>query len=161
MTIDQLSFFHKYSSQAEPNIPMIDNSTKESSNIGVSLYPALMGTLNLTLQKVCIIFCVKNESSGVEIPFKTSYLFIPWNLPNPDDEKLTDMAKPLSAAEVTYKAIQEITTKTGSQTFEPKESDHYSMLIWAIGLSIESNPLDSTLPSDKVIMEAMNFMEKP
>lgn len=47
VTIDQLSFFHKESTQAEPDIPIIDNSTKELSNVGVDLYPTLMGTFNI------------------------------------------------------------------------------------------------------------------
>lgn len=71
------------------------------------------------------------------------------------------MAEPLSAAEVTYKAIQEITAKTESQTYEPEESDMYSISIWDINLLTEPNILDSTFPSDDAIMEVMNLTEKP
>ena len=70
------------------------------------------------------------------------------------------MSTPLSAAVVAYKAIQENIVEPKSQTLPRKESNHYSTPIWDMGLSIESNPLDSTLPSDEAIMEAMNLMEK-
>jgi hypothetical protein len=102
---------------------MIDNSTKESPNIGVGLYPTLMGTFNLPLPEVCMVSQVKNTSSGGKIPFKTSYLSDPWNLPNPNDENSTNMVEPMSTAEATYKQIQEITMEIESQTPEPEESD--------------------------------------
>lgn len=71
------------------------------------------------------------------------------------------MAKPLFAAEVTYKAIQEITTENESQTSKPEKSGHYYTLIWAIGLLNDSNLLNSTFSSDESIMESMNSMENP
>lgn len=80
-------------------------------------------------------FLSRDESLGVQIPFKTSYLSDPWNLPNLNDENSTGMAEPLSVVEVTYKAIQEITTDIESQTSEPEEGDLYYTSIWAIGFS--------------------------
>jgi hypothetical protein len=100
-------------------------------------------------------------SSGRQIPFKTSYLSDPWNLPNPDDKRSTSMVDPLSTTEVTYKDIQETTVETESQTLEPEESDMHSTSIWAIGLSTRTNSLDSIFPSDEAIMEVMNMTEKP
>lgn len=61
LTIDKLSFFHKVSTQAKLDIPMIDNSTKESLNVGVGLYLALMVTFNLHLLEVYMISHVGNE----------------------------------------------------------------------------------------------------
>lgn len=105
VTIDQLSFFQRESTQEEPDIPLIDNYNKESPNVGIGLYPTLMGTINFPMLEVYMISRVHNTSSGRQILFKTSYLSDPWNLPNLNDENSTGMAEPLSAAEVTYKAI--------------------------------------------------------
>ena len=140
---------------------MIDNSIKESPNVVVGLYPTLMETFKLPPPKFYMISHVKNKSSGVQIPFKASYLSYPWNLPNPHDENSTGTTKPISATKVTYKVIQEITMEKKLQTFETEESNHYSSSIWDIGLLTESDPLDSTFPTDESIMEAMNMMEKP
>lgn len=71
------------------------------------------------------------------------------------------MVEPLSAAEVTYKAIQELTAERELQIFEPEESDLYSTSIWAINLLTETDILDSTFPSDEAIMKVMNLIEKP
>lgn len=108
VAINQLSFSQKESTQAELDIPIIDNSAKESLNIGIGFYPTLMGTFNLPPLEVCMVSQVEEKSSGTQIPFKTSYLSDPWNLPNPNDKKSTSMAEHLFAEEVTYKAIQEI-----------------------------------------------------
>lgn len=83
------------------------NSTKDPLNVGVGLYPSLMGTFTFPFPEANMISSVKNEPSVMEISFKTSYLSDPWNLPNLSDEKLTGMAMPLSVVEVAYKAIQE------------------------------------------------------
>lgn len=55
VTIEQLSFFHKESTRAKPDIPMIDNSSKESPNVGVGLYPSLMGNFNLPWLEDCMV----------------------------------------------------------------------------------------------------------
>ena len=112
VTIDQLSYFQRESTQVELDIPLMDNSNKESPNVGVGLYPTLMGAFNLPPPKVCMISRVENTLSGRQTPFKTSYLSDPWNLPSPDNKNSTGMAETLSTVEVTYKAIQEITVET-------------------------------------------------
>ena len=71
------------------------------------------------------------------------------------------MVEPLSVAEVTYKAIKQITAETESQIFEPEESDLYSTSIWAINLLTKTDILDAAFPSDEAIMEVMNLTEKP
>lgn len=51
--------------QVEPNIPMIDNSTKDFPNVGIGLYLALMGTFNFPPLEVCMICYVWNEPSTI------------------------------------------------------------------------------------------------
>ena len=114
VTIDQLSFLRRESTQAKSDIPLIDNSNKESPNIGIGLYPTLMGTFNLPPPEVCIISRVENTSSGRQISFKTSYLSNPWNLPNLDDKISTSMVEPLSTTKVTYKEIDLVTPTMGA-----------------------------------------------
>lgn len=101
MTIDKLSFFCRDLMQVETVIPMVGNSIKYPPNVNIGLYPSLIGTFSMPLPKVNMISHVYNEPSVMEVPFKTSYLSDPWNLPNPNDETLTSMAMPLSIVEVT------------------------------------------------------------
>ena len=76
-------------------------------------------------------------------------------------DPIAEMAEPLSAIEVTYKEIKEITVETKSEISKPEEIDLYSTSIWAINLLTETNLLDSMFPSNEAIMEVMNLIEKP
>lgn len=104
MTIAQLSFYRKDWMQAEPYIPMVGDFVKDPPNVGVGLYPSLMGTFSMHPLEVNMISHVYNEPSAVEVPFKTSNLSNLWNFPNLNNETSIGMAMPtLFAVEVAYK----------------------------------------------------------
>ena len=77
VTIDQLSFCCKNPTQREPNLPMVNNSTKAQQNASVGLYPSLMGTFSFPALKMCMISHVTNDPPIREVSFKTYYLFDP------------------------------------------------------------------------------------
>ena len=160
-TIDQLSFYHRYLIQSESNMPKVGNSTKDLSNFIILLYSSLIGTFTFPPPKFNIISHFRNEPLVMEVPFKTSYLSDPWNLPYLNDETSTSMAMPLSITEVAYKEIQEKNVEPESQPPHPKESDQYFEPIWVVINLTYTNLLDLTLPSSRSIMEAMNPTQKP
>ena len=84
-----------------------------SENIGVGLYPSLMGSFDFTTPilsvKSFLIYAINQVSRDQEIieqSFKTNYLSDPWTLPKSDTlvdgEEMKGMASPLFAAEVAY-----------------------------------------------------------
>ena len=97
VTIDRLSYSHRDLAQYEPSIPMVNNSLKDLVNVDTVLYPSLMGTFNLPPQEVNMLSCVANNPSFVKVPFKTSCLSDPWNLPNLNNETSTGMVMHMSA----------------------------------------------------------------
>ena len=62
------------------------------------------------------------------------------------------MASPLSIAEVAYQAEQEKTTDPCSSNLVDEEKNIYPMPVLSMSSSIESDPLDTELFSDKTIM---------
>ena len=66
MTIDQL-LFDNYSSSTSlsPTIPTIDSSQQTTDNVGVGMYPSLMGTFNISKP----ILAINSAPSGVSSPF--------------------------------------------------------------------------------------------
>lgn len=115
VNIDQLSYCHKNISPPNPNISVVDNSAKDQLNVDIGLYPSLMGTLNFPTPKINMVSHMENDPSVVEVSFRTFYLLDPWTFPNPNDDTSTSMAMPLSTIEVSYKEIQEQTTKNESK----------------------------------------------
>jgi len=115
VTIDHLSFTRKgLISPSGSNIPSIDKSHPVTENVGVGLYPSLMGTFNIWapyffLGSSSTLFEKEVPTSFVQ-SFKTNYINDPWILPSPSDLRedcqYPETTLPLSATEITYQSIQ-------------------------------------------------------
>jgi hypothetical protein len=84
VTIDQLYFTCSNSSASVgPSVPIVDNSQKETKNIGVRMYPSLMGTFNFLIP-ILYINSISDESSSSlrYVSFHTSYFDDTWTLPS-------------------------------------------------------------------------------
>ena len=68
------------------------------------------------------------------------------------------MAFPLSAVEIAY---LDITADHGQDPPERVELDQYDSPAWHLDNPTTIDPLDSVLPSDEAIMEAMTETERP
>ena len=112
ITIDQLSFCNA-SNESRTAILLVNKSTPTCENIGVGLYPSLMGSFNFTAPILSVksfpIYAISQVSQDQEIierSFKTNYLSDPWTLPKldtlVDGEGMKGMSSPLSAIEVSY-----------------------------------------------------------
>jgi hypothetical protein len=167
VTIDQLSFSHSSSSAlVGPSVPIVDNSQKETENIGVGMYPSLMGTFNF-LAPISYINAISGESSSSlrSVSFRTSYFDDPWTLPSPtmsyEGQSHIRMEMSLSAAEIAYQAIQEATVDPDPPSSWTKEMDPVLEPIWVVDSSSSHDFLDGTFPSNEAILEAMTGPDRP
>ena len=83
VTIDQLSFCNA-PNESGTTIPLVDKSAPACENIGVGLYPCLMGSFNFTTPILSIkpfpiyaIIQVARDQETVDWSFKTNYLSDP------------------------------------------------------------------------------------
>ena len=88
VTIDQLDYFkHDLNNSFDSSIPMITNSEGNQLNLGVGMYPSLMGSFNLPPpSQSSPVFAISQIASGnesKEIAFQTQYLNDSWTLLDP------------------------------------------------------------------------------
>ena len=89
VTIDQLDYFkHDLHSSFDSSIPLVTNSKGNQLNLGVGMYPSLMGSFNLTppsqSNPVFAISQVVKRNKSREIAFQTQYLNDSWTLLDPN-----------------------------------------------------------------------------
>jgi hypothetical protein len=93
------------------------------------------------------------------------YFEDPWVLPSPCEsiEGLVHagMAMPLSATEITYRAIQQVFADIDPASFMDKEEDQFPEPIWAHNSSTSLDFLDIIFPYDEAIIEAMTGPKQP
>jgi hypothetical protein len=165
VTINQLSFSRPDPSLGASMVPMIDNPKPGIVNIGVGLCPSLMGTFDYPPPQGDVKF-ISNHNK-VEIfqvsSFHTTYFIYPWILPSPsitmDEIGHPGMSMPLSVAKVAYFLVQQ--TSTNTDPTPAQELDPLLEPIWSQGSLTDTDSLDLILPSDEVVIEAMNSPEKP
>jgi len=121
ITIDQLSFSHLELSLGEYMVLMIDNLKPGIVNLGVELFPYLMGTFDYPspANDVRFISVVLNQSKAVIFQvasFRMSYFNDPWIFPSPSTSMEgighPRMAMHLSTAEVIYIVVQQALANT-------------------------------------------------
>ena len=79
VTIEQLSFYNA-PSESRTVVPLVDKSTLAFENIGVGLYPSLMGSFNFTTPILSVksfpIYAISEVLQDLEVvdrSFKTNY----------------------------------------------------------------------------------------
>jgi len=159
-------FKHDLTDSSGSNVPMIANCEGSILNLGVGMYPSLMGYFDLPtpIQTSLVFFIshVANQSEYRQVPFQTNYLNDSWTLPNTivstQGEGLMGMASPLFAVETAY---LEITANSVQDLLEKEEIDEFTSPAWLLNSPKNVDPNDLYLPSDEVVMESMIGLEKP
>jgi hypothetical protein len=168
VTIDQLSFSHPDPSLGVSMVLMIDNPKLGIVNIGFGLCPPLMGTFDYPPPTYNVHYMsVVPDHSSAEIfqisSFDMTYFNDPWNIPSPlammEGIEHHGISMPLFATEVAYSIIQQASTDpnpTLAQDLDPVLEP-----TWAQGSLTDTDSLDLVFPSDEVIIEAMNNLDRP
>ena len=167
MTIDKISFDNfslKASSRA--SIPVINHSQPATKNIGVDMYPSLMGTFSfIALILIISSSLCKASMSLSSIPFLTSHMEDPWTLPSlislGEDSIPTEMDMSFSTTLVAYQANLGPIVDSSSSSSRTKEEDPYAFTSWVVSSSHSHDCLDDIFPSDEAILEAMSRLEQP
>jgi hypothetical protein len=149
-------------------VPMIYNPQPNIVNIGVGLYPPLMGTFDYfpLIDNVHYMSVVPDQPRA-EIfqisSFHTTYFNNPWNLPSPsatmEGKRHHGMAMPLSVEEVVYSIVQQ-----ASVNADPTPTHELDLVLeptWAQVSLADTNSLDLVFPLDEVFIEAMTSSDKP
>ena len=114
VTIDQLSFSRPDPSSGLSTVPMIDNAQPDIVNVGVGLFPPLMGTFDYPppTDNVHYISVVPDQPRAEIFQislFHTTYFNDLWTLPSPSTsmEGIGDpgMAMPLFVEKVAYSIV--------------------------------------------------------
>jgi hypothetical protein len=165
VTIDQLSFSRPDPGLEASTVPMIDNPQPGVVNVGVGLWPYLMGTFHYPPPHDDLKFISNHHT--IEIfqvsSFHMTYFEDPWILPSPsatmDETGHPGMSMPLSVAKVAYSLVQQASANSDPTPIQ--ELDPLLEPIWAQGSLANTNSLDLVLPSDEAVIEAMTSPDKP
>jgi hypothetical protein len=168
MTIDKLSFSRPSPSLVESTVPMIENPQLGVINVGVGLFPPLMGTFDYLppSENVKMISVVPDQPKAkifLASSFRTTYFNDLWALPSPstmmEGTGHHGISIPFSMAEFAYSIVQE--ASADPDLTPASELDPVIEPTWARGSFVTIDSLDLVLPSDEVILEALNSLYKP
>jgi hypothetical protein len=165
VSIDQLSFSRIDPSLGASAVQMIDNNKPSIANVGVGLFPPLMGTFNYLPPQGDVKFISYHHK--VEIfqvsSFRMTYFNDLWILPSPsttmEGTGHHGMFMPLSVVEAVYSLVQQASVDTDPTPAQ--ELDPIPYTIWAQGSLADTNSLDLVFPLEKAVIEAMNSPNKP
>jgi hypothetical protein len=165
VTIDQLSFSRPDPALGASTVPMVDNPQAGVVNVGVGLYPSLMGTFDYPPPHSDAKFISSHHKAEIfhVSSFRTTYFQDPWTLPSPSDTMdmtgHAGMSMPLSADEVAYSLVQQASSTL--DLIPTQELDPLLEPIWAQDSLVNIDSLDLVSPSDEAIIEAMTGPKKP
>jgi hypothetical protein len=138
ITIDHLSISHPNPSSRASTVLMIDNLHLGTVNLGVRLFPSLMGNFYYPLPVNDVKFISADSSQPKAsifqiVSFRTSYFNDVWILPSPltsmEGIGHPKMAMPLSVVEVMYSIVHK--TSANPNPAPPHEIDPILKPIWA------------------------------
>ena len=125
---------------------MVDRA-KPAPSLGVGMYTYLMGTFDIPAP----INYIGSTSVGKSIASVVD-MTDPWVLPTPQEPEV-----PLSAVEVAYQAITQSTVDSLPDPLTVSDDlEEVYLPTWAENSSHSIDYLDTVLPSDEAILEAMS-----
>jgi len=147
---------------------MIDNPHQGTFNLGVELFPYLMGTFYFPPPsndaKFILVVPDQPKAAIFQVAsFQMTYFNDPCTLPSPlalmEWVGNPDMAMSLSIIEITYNIVQQ----TSSNFYPTPPQEPYPILepIWAQESLTYHDPLDLVFPSDEAILEEMKGLNRP
>ena len=107
VTIDHTSFCNpSVNASSGASIPIINHSHPTTGNVGVAMYPCVMGTFSFSVPVLMIGYSFGGDSSLLKlVSFHTTHMENPWILPSPCTSSVpveTDI--PFPATMVVYQA---------------------------------------------------------
>ena len=152
VTVDQLSFTRKDRMETnESTVPLVDQVKPAAQSLGDGMYASLMGTFDLPAP----INYIGSTSVGKSIATVVDRTD-PWVLPPPHELEV-----PLLTVEVAYQAITQNTVDpipAPLTVLEDLEKVYFPA--WAENSSLSIDCLDTVLPSNEAILEAMSGRDK-
>ena len=132
VTVDQISFDNSSSkASSRGSIPIIDHSQLTTENIGVGMYPSLMGNFSCVAPVLMIGSSLgKTSTLSSSVPFRTSHMEDPWTLPslsNLSEVSIpVEMDMPLSTTMVAYQANIDLVIDSSTSSSWTEEQDPYA-----------------------------------
>lgn len=149
---------------SDSSVPFVDNPRLPTENLGVGMYSSLMGTFDLPSPFAKINAISSSKESPREEFFRTCYFSDPWTLPSPTTTLVegqgNGMAFPISAVELRYQSIVN-SADDHSTPFSEEELDGDVAMAWSLDSTSALDCLDSFLPSEEAILEAMMGIDRP
>jgi hypothetical protein len=168
VSIDQFYFSCPDPSLGASMVLMIDNMQPDVANVGVGLFPPLMGTFDYLPPSDDVKFIsVVSDQPKAEIfhmsSFYMTYFNDLWTLPSTsammEGTGHHGMEIPLYATEVAYSIVHQ--ASTNPDLTPAHKLDLVLEPIWAQGSPATIDSLDLVLPSNDVIIEALTSPERP
>ena len=132
-------------------MPLVDQVKPAAQSLGDGMYTSLMGTFDLPAP-VNYIGSTSVGKSIATVVYRTD----PWVLPTPHEPEV-----PLSAVEVAYQAITQATVDPIPDRLTVSDDlEEVYFPAWEENSSHSENCLDTILPSDEAILEAMSGRDK-
>ena len=162
--IDQTSFKNPcVTTSLGSSISIVEHSQPTTQNVGVGMYPSLMGRFNCPAPVLMIGSIFGEASTSVRlVSFHTSHMEDPWILPTPSTPNgpiMTDVRLPTTM--IAYQANLECVAKPSPSSSRTEEEDPYVMPAWVVESSHVHDYLDMVFTLDEVIIEAMSGVEPP
>lgn len=163
--VDQLDYYLVYpQASSDSTVPLVDNPRSPTKNLGVGMYPSLTGTFDLPSPFSKINAISSSKESPREEFFRTHYFSDPWTLASPTttlvEGKVNGMGFPISTAELRYQSIID-SADNHSTPFSEEELDGHVAPAWSLDSTFTMDYLDSILPSEEAILEAMMGIDQP
>ena len=151
------------SASSRDSISIINHSQLATQNVGVGMYPSLMGTFSCHVLILMIGSSLNGASSSSNsVSFRTTHMEDPWILPSPSTSCMPfeiDVSFP--ATMVAYQVNIDHVVEPSPSTSWMEEEDPYVLPAWAVDSSHSHDCLDDVFPSDEAILEAMSGIEQP
>jgi hypothetical protein len=168
MTINQFPLFRPDPSSGASTILMFDNPQLDVVNMGVGLFPLLMGTFDHLppsggVNMISVVPDQPRDEIFQVLSFRTNYFNDLWTVPfqsaSMEGTRNIGMSMPLSVVEVVYSIVQQASINPNPTP--TLELDPVLEPIWAQDSLATTDSLDLFLPYDEVILEALTGSDTP
>ena len=143
--------------------PVIDHSQLTTENVGVGMYPSLMGPFSCPAPVLLIGSSLGRSSSlSNSVSFHTTHMEYPWIIPLSSTSSVSfETDVPFLATMVAYQANLDHVVEPSTSSSQMEEEDPYVFPAWEVESSHSECCLDDVFSSYEVILKAMSGIEQP
>ena len=135
VTIDQTSFKNPpVTASSGASIPIVAHSQPATRNVGVGMYPSLMGRFSCHTHVLMIRSRSSEASSSIRlVSFRTTHMEDPWILPTPNPScDPIEMDVPLPTTMIAYQANIGCVAEPSPSSSQTQEEDPYVLPAWVV-----------------------------